>query len=486
VQKSDPTAAKNGTATKNATIILGIITAILTGVNGIVFPADVKTLRRAVADGNAVIGQLWVKLEPLQRGQLSGPDLKAATDDFAKELGRFQTVADTLTGTTVTTKVSWNEMPGWVPVVYAQSKSSLPAWTQNTPPDTAGEKYFVGKASDPSLAVAKQNSIDAALYNAMQALIPAAPNASRSAMLDLIKASAVTQDSAFAFDGNNKTYEYYTLLRLTPQIQDLVKALPAAPSATLTVFQAKGWQPSDLASNSSSGLFALDKDGGVSKLTPNQPGSGGIQRLFQIPRAQVPYAIAATADAVFAASASQLGCTIYKYSLASRTTTSLLMAIHERCVGVAGDGINLYASFPGRKEIRYWDKWDASSVHTWSLANVQSPGYLAFDEAGHRLIVADNISGKAYAVSITDGKEVLLSGNVGAAQSIATSRFHILLASGKKVLFLARSDGHGENPPSGWPALPGGNIVGVAVDASDKLWIADYDKKLVEGPLPLI
>jgi hypothetical protein len=111
---------------------------------------------------------------------------------------------------------------------------------------------------------------------------------------------------------------------------------------------------------------------------------------------------------------------------------------------------------------------------------------MTFDEIGHRLIVGDDTSGQAYAVSIPDGKEELLSGNVGAVQSIATSRFHTLLASGKKVLFLARSDNQGENPPHDWPSLPGGNIVGVAVDSSDKLWIADYDKKLVEGPLPLI
>ena len=100
--------------------------------------------------------------------------------------------------------------------------------------------------------------------------------------------------------------------------------------------------------------------------------------------------------------------------------------------------------------------------------------------------MADDVTGKAYALSIPDGKEELLSDNLGAVQSMATSRFHILFASGTKVLFLARSDNHGENPPLGWPELPGGNIVGVAVDASDKLWVADYDKKLVEGPLPLI
>jgi len=478
--------ASKSSAAKQATVVLGIMIAILTGVNGSLFPADVKTLRRAAADGDAVIGQLWIKVGPLQTGQLSPQDQKAATEDFGKELSRFQVVADTLSGSTTATTTSWNEMPGWLPVVHAQAKSTLPAWTSKTPSDTATARYVVGKASAPSLAVAKQNSTDAALYNAALTLIPSAPHVSRSALLDLIKASAVTQDSAFAFDGSSKNYDYYTLLRLTPGIEDLVKALPAAPTVALTVFQARGWQPADMTSNATSGLFVLDRAGGVSKLTPNQRGAGGMQKLFQIPRSQVSYAIAASADSVYAATSSSLGCTIYKYSLADRTTSSLLMAAKDRCVGVADDGSTLYVTMPERKEIRYWDKWDASSVHTWSLGDLGAPGYLEFDGDQNRLIVVDDASGKAYGISIPDGKQQLLSANVGAVQSIAASRFHILLASGKKVLFLARSDNHGENLPMGWPALPGGNIVGVAVDGSDSLWIADYDKKLVEGPLPLI
>jgi len=477
-------------AIKTATVVLGLAAAILTGINSIVFPADVKTLRRAVSDGSAVIRQLWTKAELLKSGQLTGPDLKAATEDFAKELSRFQVVADTLNGSTTATRTGWNVVPNALPVVYAQSQaaqtapSSLPEWTRSVPYDKAGNRYFVGRASNSSLVTAKQNSIDAAVYEAAMTLIPSVPHASRSALLDLIKASAVTQDSAFAY--KNGAYECYTLLRLSPQVLDLAKALPAASNAQLTVFQANGWQPADLTENATSGLFALDKNGAVSRLTPGQQGAAGIQKLFQIPGAMSGYAIAANADSVFLTAGSQLGCTVFRYSLASKTTSNLLMVGHQRCVGIANDGLNLYVSLPERREIRYWDKWDADSMHSWPLSKIQSPGNIGFDEIGHRLIVADDVSGQIYAVSLPDGKEELLSANVGAVQSIATSRFHTLLASGKQVLFLARSNNQGENPPHGWPSLPGGNIVGVAVDSSDKLWIADYDKKLVEGPLPLI
>ncbi len=472
-------------AAKNATILLGVISAILTGVNGTVFPADVKTLRRAVFDGSAVIDQLWVKVHAAQDPQTSAEARKIATDDYVKTLNQFHAVGDTLTGTSPATAAGLITFPRMLPVVYAQSQSSLPAWARQRPTDTDTALYFVGKASDPSLAVAKQNSADAALYKAAVALIPAAPNASRNALLDLIKSSAVTQDSAFAYDGKTRNYDYYTLLRLAPAMQDIVKTLPPASVPALEKFQSKGWQPSDLTANASSGLFALDRSGAVSKLDPAQ-GSPAIEKLFQIGRSEAGYAVAASADAVFVVTGSQLGCKVYRYSLTKKAVASRLLATRERCVGIATDGTALYVTMPERKEIRYWDNWEASDPRSWSLAGLGSPGYMELDSAGHRLIVADDTSGTAYAVSIPDGRVQLLSGNLGAVQSIAGSRFHMLFASGKKVLFLARSDNQGENPPHGWPSLPGGHLVGVAVDSSDELWVADYDNKVVEGPFPLI
>lgn len=472
---------------KPITGVLGIIMAILTGVNGTVFPGDVKTLGRAIADGDAVIGQLWIKLNSLQSGQLSPADLKAATDAFATELGRFQTVADTLTGSTVATKTtSRNEIPDLLRVVYAQTPALLPDWTRKTPAETANAWYFVGTAVDPSLAVAKQNSPDAALYNAGQALVAVDPNVSRSALLDLIKASAVTQDSAFAYDASRKVYEYYTLLRLNPQIRELVKALPAASAPPITTFQQKDWRPVDLTSNPTSGLFVLDRSGAVYTLQTDEQGQGAIKKLFQIGASEVGHAVTATIDAVLVAATSGIGCTIYRYSLVTRAVNTRAMGIRERCVGIASDGNAVYVTFPERKELRYWDSWAAASFHSWSLDELGSPGYISFDDPGHRLVVADDVGESAYAVSIPDGKTHLLSGNLGVVQSIATSRFHLLFASGKRVLFLSRFDDHGENPPTGWPDLPGGHIVGVAVDASDRLWVADFDNKLVEGPLPLI
>jgi hypothetical protein len=265
-----------------------------------------------------------------------------------------------------------------------------------------------------------------------------------------------------------------------------VTGLPSANPLTLRKIEHSGWRPSDLASNEASGLFALDSSGGVSKLEPAKPGSGAIEKLFQIGGSESGYALAASADSVFVAVASSLGCKVYRYSLATKAVTSRLLAVKQRCVGIATDGTAVYLTMPEQKEIRYWDTWDASGWHSWPLGELSAPGYLKFDRTGHRLIVADDVLGAAYAVSVPEGRAQLISRNLGSVQSIAVSRFHILFASGKKVLFVARSDNHGENPPVGWPPPPGGHLVGIAVDSSQELWMADYDRKVVEGPLPLL
>jgi YEATS family len=250
-----------------------------------------------------------------------------------------------------------------------------------------------------------------------------------------------------------------------------------------TRWREKGWQPVDLTSNPSSELFALDRSGGVSRLVIDQ-GSPRIEELFRLKATDSGTALTANAESVFVASNSDLGCTVYKYSVTSKKAVRRLVAAKEKCLGIAIDGTGgFYLTVPARKEIRHFDRWDTGLPHRWN-PNIDLPTVLVFDNIANRVIVAD-VSGNAYAISIPDGKEQLLSTNLGAVTSIATSRFHIMLASGKKVLFLGRSDNHGENPPPGLQSLTGGQIKGVAVDVSDRLWFADEDNNLVEGPFPL-
>jgi hypothetical protein len=267
------------------------------------------------------------------------------------------------------------------------------------------------------------------------------------------------------------------------QLQYTVNPQATAQSPPTTLL-AKGWQPADLTSNPSLGLVALDSHGGVSRLVVD-PGSPRIENLFRLKATDSGFALSASAESVFVASNSKLGCIVSKYDISSKAVSSRLVAFNERCVGIAADGTGgFYVTIPDRKEIRHWDRWDGPSVSSWDFVDIDSPGILVFDTIGHRLIVAD-ASGNAYEISVPDGKKQRMASNLGAVTSIAASRFHIILASGKKVLFLDRSDNRGENPPVGLQQLTGGHIVGVAVDASDGLWFADYDNKLVKGPFPL-
>jgi hypothetical protein len=250
-----------------------------------------------------------------------------------------------------------------------------------------------------------------------------------------------------------------------------------------TTLLAKGWQPADLTSNPSLGLFALDSNGGVSRLVVDQ-GSPRVENLFRLKAIDSGAALSASTTSVFVSSNSNLGCTVFKFDISNKTVSRRLVAVKERCIGIAADETGgFYITIPDRKEIRYWDRWDDRSVRSWNFVDIDSPGSLVFDSVAHRLIVADT-SGNAYTISVPDGKKQRLASNLGTVTSIAASRFHIILASGNKVLFLDRADNRGENPPIGLQ-LTGGHIVGLAVDASDGLWFADYDNKLVRGPFLL-
>ncbi len=469
---------------KRITFALGIATAILTGINSRVFTADDRTLRRATFEGNGVIRQLWVLVDTMKDEHLSPQDRLNVKGDYLKKLLEFQAIGERLNGTASATAPAVTFDTGFriMPHVYAEMKMVVPEWAQKPPSDNTS-LYFIGRANDPSLTKAKQDSLDDAFHNAVLALRPQAPDAADAALLAIVKVSAVVQDSAFTYDREH--YTYYTLLRLSREIQGIgVRSLPAAVNAQSppTRFRARGWQPGDITANPRSGMFALDSAGGVSRLVTDQPGPSRIETLFRLKRSDSGYALTATADSVFVASTSKLGCGVYRYSLASKTVSQRLLASHERCVGIATDGDTIFITMPERNEIRYLNSWDAPSLR--SLAEIRSPGYVFFDRIGHRLIVADG-GGNAYAISVPDGKKQLLASNLGTVQSIATSRFHILVASGTKVLFLARSDNRGENPPAGLQSLTGGHIVGVAVDVADRLWFADYDNKLVAGPFPL-
>ncbi len=479
VQKS-----KGKWATRS-TVVLGVLTAILTAVNSRVFSADDRTLRRAAFEGDSVIGQLWVAADSMKQAS-SQQDRETFKAEYLKKLLEFQSIGEKLNGTSQTqggTEVA-SEFD-IVPSVYAQSKAQIPTWVGNPPSDNTS-LYFVGKASDPSIANAKQSSFEDAAHSGAVELRRQAPSKSELALFELVKTSAVVVDSAFTRDAKSGSYTYFTLLRISREVQGVgIKSLPSANNTQpATTIKAKDWRPGDLALNATSGMFVLDSDGRVSRLSTGLQDTARVEKIFRLERVYFGIAVAASTDSVYVAANSKLGCSVFRYSLATKAVGRRLVAPLEDCGGIATDGTAIYVTLSRRNEVRWWDSWSGQTSHSWSLAESSSPGYITFDSIGHRLIVAD-AAGRAYTIELSDGKSQLLSSNLGYVTSMATSRFYVLVASGNKVLFLARSDGRGVNPPDSARTLTGGHIVGVAVDESDRMWYADYDNKCVRGPVPL-
>ena len=479
---------KEDTWAKVTAGVLGIVTAILTGVNSRVFTADDKTLKQAAFEGQAVISQLYVHVDTIKDPRTSDQDRISAKGEYLKLLVKFQEIGDRLGGKKEPPAASGYLNPvnrgAILPSVYASVKAKEPAWVRQPPSDSTS-LYYVGKASAESLTLAKQYSEDDAYHKAVLWLRSLAPNASDASLLSIVKSAAVTQDFLYTLDGSQ--YTYYTLIRVSREIQGIgVRSLPTAVIAQSAPirFQGPDWRPADLAANTNAGLFALDSTGAVSRLVSEPSGLARFEKLFKLNGYERGYALAAGGDAIFVTSSNRLGCTVYRYSLTSRALSQHLVAVHERCAGIATDGTAFYVSLPTRGEIRYWDNWDSSSTHSWPTSEMNKPGYIIYDNRGHRLLVAD-ASGTLFAISVPDGKKQLLASNLGTVQSIATSRFHLIVASGKKALFLSRFENTGENPPAGLRELTGGQIVGVAVDSADRLWFADSDRKLVTGPFPL-
>jgi hypothetical protein len=461
---------------KAATLVLGIATSICTGVNSQVFSADYRSLQHAAIEGQNVVRKLRNIIANFDAAHPTGENLKEFKSEFAKSVDDFNQISKILEGNTSAQGLAKGGGQAAfslvVPSVYAQSISSAPEWINKLPSDSRSF-YFVGTASDTSLSNAKISSLNDAIGRASSALMPGEPYNSGASVKAPVKDAASVQDTYFSYDKKSAVYNYYTLVRLSREIQDIRPAL--------TVYQQKNWRPVDLTFHPDGGLFVLDAEGGVSRVRIDQRGIH-LETLFRIKGADRPAVLAANAESVFASSNNSIGCTVYRFSLADKVTSQRLFAVGGGgCDGMAADGNTLYLVFPGKKEIRYWTDWGSKFSKSWSFNQINQGGVLTFDSRGGRLLYADG-SGTAYAISVPGGEIQPLISHVGVVHSIATGPDYLLMASGKKVLYYSRSDNHGENPPSNLQSLPGGIITGLAIDSTDGVWLTDIDNGLIKGP----
>lgn len=193
--------------TKAATLVLGASTTILTGVNAKVFSADYRVLQQSAIDGSQLVDQLNETLEGLGRPGANEDSLKkqwlATKTQFA---GLRRAV---LQGTNKT--ADFQVFPR---SVYAQSR--IPTWAIHPPADEFNV-YFTGVGEGRSLDVARQRSMDAAVSTGADKL-SATSGRDNEALRQILSSSAATDKSYFGFDNANGVYRYYTLLRVSSDI----------------------------------------------------------------------------------------------------------------------------------------------------------------------------------------------------------------------------------------------------------------------------
>jgi len=356
-------------------------------------------------------------------------------------------------------------------------------WTQDTGSASIDGIVNLGQAPGTTLVVR--------LYSPKSMANPAQQSANPAPRR--VRVAFLSTDGHFQFSNlrpGSYLLEIYSGDRLlyqkvvsTQDSQPLQISLNLVTSQPL-VFQTRDWQPLDMTSDVRSGIFVLDKSGAISKIVVVQ-NAPRIDPVFHLKSVYQGYALSAAQDAIYVLAESKQGCFVVRYSFVDKKSSDRVVAEPKLgCAGIATDGNAIYVTIPPKKEIRYFTSWSAPSYQTWALNDADALGPLFFDKMGHRLLVGDT-SGRAYSILVPNGSRQLLASNLGWINSMAVSQRHILVASGTKILSLARSDGHGENPPSGLNSLTGGHIEAVVVDGNDRVWFADYDNKLVRGPLPL-
>ncbi|MBV9762415.1 MAG: hypothetical protein JO340_17775 [Acidobacteriaceae bacterium] len=243
-----------------------------------------------------------------------------------------------------------------------------------------------------------------------------------------------------------------------------------------------GWQPVDLSSDANLGLFALSKEGEVSKIVFASSGTQ-IQPAFTIPRAYSPLGIAEDQNALYAITGSSAGCTVFRY-LPSTGQVSSFLIVNFACTAVAAHDGGFYVAGGTANEIRFWQRWGGSQQGASSWPDMRGIGAMWFDAWGNRILMGDNLTGMLYAASVPGFKRERLASGMGWINSVVCDQAEILVASGKKVLFLTPG-GAGQSPPGNFKLPNAKRVSGVAFDGAGGVWISDYEKGSVFGPIPV-
>jgi hypothetical protein len=288
-------------------------------------------------------------------------------------------------------------------------------------------------------------------------------------------------------DGNVQQLQY----NLNPQEGNAIPSSIENAKRNTSTYQRKGWRPIDMTFNPISGLLVLDDNRKISSVISDVKGVRLETLPFDIPLSSRPIVLAASKDSVFVSANNSIGCTVFRYSFASKKTSQKVLGNADvgqgGCDGIATDGVGIFLIIPGRREIRYWSDFNSSSYKSWNspVPTLDSAsGVLNFNDACHCLIFA-GASGTAYILSPQQGTWSAVTNSLGYVHSITSDSSRILFASGKNVLFYSTINNRRENAPPSMQSLTGGLISGVVIDSTGSAWIADFDEGIIKGPIPL-
>lgn len=221
---------------KGLTVAGGLAVSAITLLTNKVYLADYRTMQRSVDQATPILEDLSEILATFDPSQTLQNQL-AVEAEFKSKCGKIDQIGQKLLG------VEPSQSPGagtpqsaaWlsIPVVHAsspppESREPLlrePGWVRAGQQSDKVSVYFVGEATDASLASAKTASQENAIVAAARWLTgtQAAQNTTQPSpqLRELLKNVAEVADTWFTYDPVAKAYHYYSRVRISNELKGL-------------------------------------------------------------------------------------------------------------------------------------------------------------------------------------------------------------------------------------------------------------------------
>lgn len=201
---------------KFTTAFLGVAISVITVITNLSFDVDRRTLHTRVIQGRELLAECQLMLQRI-------PEDASNQDAWLGEFGaRLQKLAEL--GGEPEKKAALVDIE-LIPPVYAQSsKAAAPTWVDH-PPSDSSNFYYLGSASDPSLAQAKSLAEKdanrrASAYLSQQLETAQQAGSNLPSATEYVLKSAAQQDSYFTYDPALHTYRYYVLMRVRRDVAE--------------------------------------------------------------------------------------------------------------------------------------------------------------------------------------------------------------------------------------------------------------------------